>query len=220
MSKQTQYRLKDAIDSGIIAHMGFMRFINVGFIQSYDSATQRASVVMAFRKISSNNTVTDPVVISNVPVFVLSGGQSAITLPISVGDSCLLVFNDQSLDAWKNSAGDLVAPTGTNAAGFSAHNITDAIALVGVNPFATAKAGNGNLSITNGQSSLQLSESSVAIGALGIELFSTTASALSQLSTALTALATSNPTVAAVLLPIATTLNGYSLALNSIAGTL
>ena len=41
----------------------------------------------------------------HVPFFIYGGGGYAITIPITVGDECLVVFADMCIDAWWQSGG-------------------------------------------------------------------------------------------------------------------
>jgi hypothetical protein len=60
------------------------------------------------------------------PVFHLYGGSAYMTFPIVAGDNCILLFNDREIDNWF-VAGGVQAPTALRA-----HDISDAIALVGI----------------------------------------------------------------------------------------
>jgi hypothetical protein len=152
---------------------------SVGVIQSYDPDIQSASIALSFYLSDGNGTFSDPVIISNVPVFVLSGGGGSLTMPIQAGDGCLVIFGEQSIDLWKQSRGELVRPVGNNDAGMSTHNMADAIALVGVSPFALSRpAKPGTVSLSNGGSALNLTTSTVALGASGVEVISTIGNAL------------------------------------------
>lgn len=61
------------------------------------------------------------------PFVNLRGGQAGLTLPIAVGDECLIFFNDRSIDDWFTSG--QILPLSSNRM----HSISDAIALVGIN---------------------------------------------------------------------------------------
>jgi hypothetical protein len=95
-------------------------------------------------------------VLTDVPVFILSGGGFAVTFPVAAGDTCLVCFNDRDLDSWfqSNSA---VPPNSARM-----HSLSDGLALVGfrslanpVTTFSTTEAalrnsaGNAKLAVTN-----------------------------------------------------------------------
>ena len=218
--KQNQYTLYDAIQACINARMRVVHTCTVGIIVSYDSSQQKASVVQAFQTNRPDGSISDPVVIPNVPVFVLSGGSAAITMPISEGDRCLLFFGEQSIDLWKQSTGTFVKPQGINTAGLSTHSMVDAIAIVGVNPFPEAVSGNGNLHITNGTAAINMGVASVAMGAGVVEMFSTISSALTNISSALSAIQAAVPPTPPAIVPQIIALNSAITAIQSITGTL
>ena len=64
--------------------------------------------------------------LADVPVISMRGGVSGLTMPISPGDQCIILFNDRSIDEWFT--------TGRNSAldSFRVHDITDGIAIVGI----------------------------------------------------------------------------------------
>lgn len=214
---QNQYTLYDAIQAVVSARLKLTHTCTVGIIVSYDKSQQKASVVQAFQSVRADGSVSDPVVIPNVPVFVLSGGSAAITMPIAEGDRCLLFFGEQSIDLWKQSTGSFVKPQGINTAGLSTHNMVDAIAIVGVNPFPEAVSGNGNLHITNGTAAINMGAASVAMGVGSVEMFSTISSALSTISSALNSITLpNNPSLA----PYVISLNSIISSINAITGSL
>lgn len=63
----------------------------------------------------------------DVPVCFPQAGNFVLTMPITVGDEVLLVFNDMSLDAWWSLGGQ------QNWIDRRRHDLSDAIAVVGIN---------------------------------------------------------------------------------------
>lgn len=99
-------------------------------VQSYDPATQLATVRVDLKRAAEdadgNELIESVGVISNVPVVFPGGGGFAVTFPLAVDDTVLLVFADRSIDRWKTQGGE-VDP------GFlHSHNLSDAFALAGV----------------------------------------------------------------------------------------
>jgi phage baseplate assembly protein gpV len=68
----------------------------------------------------------DPGIIADVPVAFYRGGGCSVTLPIAVGDECLLVFADGCIDAWFQSGGQQSRIDGRR------HSLSDAIAVFGL----------------------------------------------------------------------------------------
>ena len=60
------------------------------------------------------------------PVFILQGSKGGITIPITSGDTCLVLFGDRDIDAWW-SDGNIQAPKTRRM-----HSENDGIALVGI----------------------------------------------------------------------------------------
>lgn len=69
-------------------------------------------------------------VVTNVPVFVASGGGFRMTFPVAVGDVVTLQFSDRSLDVWLARGGGPVDPVDPRT-----HALSDGIvAIPSVNP--------------------------------------------------------------------------------------
>jgi len=103
-----------------------------GIIDSFDSGKQTATVIPAIRmKTYINETVEyvemPPLV--EVPIvfpFATTKGF-ALTLPISKGDSCLLVFSQRCIENW-HSHGGIQNPE--DGVGSRHHDLTDAFAIM------------------------------------------------------------------------------------------
>jgi hypothetical protein len=67
-----------------------------------------------------------------VPPVFMQGGGSYTAHPIAVGDYCLLVLTERCFDRWYGGA-DFQSP-----AEFRVHDYSDGLAIVGVNPLASA----------------------------------------------------------------------------------
>lgn len=71
--------------------------------------------------------IVDYPALVNVPLITYQGGGSYISMPIAIGDSCVLLFCDRDMDIWFQNG--QVAPPNSDRL----HNINDAIAIVGIN---------------------------------------------------------------------------------------
>lgn len=80
-----------------------------GTILSFDAVAQTAVVQIALReKIWAPHAGTTDVAIAplqDVPVVLPRGGGYSLTLPITAGDECLLIFADMCIDTWWASGG-------------------------------------------------------------------------------------------------------------------
>lgn len=108
-----------------------MNKVSIGRIESFDPLTQVASVSLLIKRVLSDNddgskTLDDRPLLPHCLVMGNYGGEAHITFPISVGDECVVLFNDRELDNWYIT-GKPQAPD-TNRK----HHIADAIVFVGV----------------------------------------------------------------------------------------
>lgn len=113
--------------------------IKIGEIVSFDKTDQTATVrvlhvIDGNYDIYMEETLEYPL-LEKVPVVIMGGGGTYITHPIKAGDQCLLLFCDYMMDAWwvtgeKKSS---IVPR--------KHDISDAIALVGLNASPNAIQG-------------------------------------------------------------------------------
>lgn len=100
----------------------------------------------------------------NVPVVVAGGGGggsvggASLTFPIAIGDQCLILFNDRSLDNWVNGAtsGPIASPR--------LHHLTDGLALVGFPLFST----DGAIGTQYSPDHAMLSNGAAQVGANGL----------------------------------------------------
>lgn len=104
----------------------------IGTIQAFDPDTQTAQVTLNYKKTYTGPTPkSEPVAVdypplADCPVVVLAGGPASLTMPIAVGDTCLVLFNDRAFDTWYSSGQVKQLPNNRM------HSFSDAIALVGL----------------------------------------------------------------------------------------
>lgn len=107
----------------------------VATIRSFDAATQTCEAeiayTMVFLRQEANGSIYEESVnyplIVGCPVVTLTGGNAFLSMPIEAGDTCLLLFNDRSIENWYASGGQVMPPSTSQT-----HAIGDAIALVGL----------------------------------------------------------------------------------------
>ena len=99
----TDKQVDDALRQQV---MSDLRTNDMGTIDDFDIATQRATIVLFNRRIkptySGNPVFTDPPLI-DVPIIACVTAKGGLTLPISKGDACKVFFNDTSLQFWKEN---------------------------------------------------------------------------------------------------------------------
>jgi hypothetical protein len=125
--------------------------------------------------------VTIPV-IQNVPVMMPSGADYALKLPIAVGDTGQLVFNERSIDKWKVSGGT-VDPNDART-----HDLSDAVFYPGLNPFSSqVKGAATDMILVNGSAKLTLKKAGTFAATNGsnelIDLLVQTLTALTKVTT-------------------------------------
>jgi len=107
-----------------------LRVAMPGIIKSFDSAKQTVTVQLAIReKLSIGGSPYEDVaipIIEDVPVFMPRAGNFVLTMPITTGDECLVIFADNCIDAWWES-GSL-----SNQLDRRRHDLSDGFALVGI----------------------------------------------------------------------------------------
>lgn len=109
----------------------------VGVIQSFDAAKQTASVQLVdfINLFTINGALTLPYsLLIHCPIIIMKNKGGGLTSPVRVGDECLVFFNDTNLDNWQVNGGQQQQATQR------AHNITDAIAIVGLHSYVNSVA--------------------------------------------------------------------------------
>lgn len=133
--------------------------IQIGIIQSFDATTQTASILLALKHViniepKGVKTLKERPVILKCPVITLFGGTSFVSLPITEGDNCIVLFNDRQIDDWFVNGG-VQTPTSSRM-----HDVSDAIAIVGVrslqDSIASYLANGIRLSFNEGNSKIDL----------------------------------------------------------------
>jgi len=145
-----------------------MRSINIclpGRILSYDAGSQKASIQPVLgRKLRDGREEKMPV-LNDVPVVWPRSGGAHITLPVSNGDGCLIIFCDRSLDEWKSEGGDEVFPDDPRA-----HDLSDAVAIMGFGPFNSLGGSGSAIEIKMGGTTFTLDGGSATIDAPSVSI--------------------------------------------------
>jgi hypothetical protein len=101
-----------------------------GIIQSFDSSKQTVSVKIAIReKLSFNGKPFEDVeipILGDVPIYMPRAGNFILTMPVKVGDECLVVFTDTCYDTWYET-GNI-----GNKIDNRRHDLSDGIAFLGI----------------------------------------------------------------------------------------
>lgn len=74
-----------------------------GIVESYDRATNRATIKPAITGIASQGQKVSKNPLVNIPVFCLSGGGITMSFPLKKGDKGWLVANDRNISIFKQN---------------------------------------------------------------------------------------------------------------------
>lgn len=105
-----------------------------GTVVSYDSETQKVTVKPTTSARRNDGLVIDVPPIPNVPVQWPGGDESSVGGGLASGDFVWLTFASRSLDDWLTKGGSKVEPKDKRR-----FDISDAVAIPGVNPFLDGK---------------------------------------------------------------------------------
>lgn len=101
-----------------------------GIIESFDLETQTATVRLAIneRLVASDNERSHAEIppLLDVPIALPRAGGYALTMPIKIGDECLVIFADMCIDAWFANGGV------QNQTERRRHDLSDGICIPGI----------------------------------------------------------------------------------------
>ncbi|MDQ0202470.1 Gp138 family membrane-puncturing spike protein [Pectinatus haikarae] len=159
-----QKRLLDSVSIGL-------RVAAPGIIQAVDYGKQTCTVQLAIRErlnFDGNLQWTEIPLLPDVPFFVYSGGGYCLTLPITVGDDCLVVFGDNCMDAWWQNGGV------QNQIERRRHDLSDGFALVGFKSQPNVVSGfsgsSAQLRNASGSACIEISGDTINISAANVNV--------------------------------------------------
>ncbi len=117
---------------------GGIRVAMPASIESYDFKTQKADIKIDMQELYQNGTSLDYPVLSGVPVIFPRCGGASITMPISRGDTCLVMFLDRDSTAW------LLGGKNVKPKSMRSHHLSDAVAIMGLCPFTNKSPAKNN----------------------------------------------------------------------------
>jgi hypothetical protein len=123
-------RPTDQWAAALRVHSHELRVAIPGIIQSFDPVKQTVVVQPAITEqmvdpiTGAPKPVTLPL-ISDVPIIIPRAGGFTLTVPVTAGDECLVVFADMCIDAWFQSGGT------QNQIDKRRHDLSDAFAILG-----------------------------------------------------------------------------------------
>jgi len=125
-------------------------------VESYDYKKQMASVKPVVRRRMFDGTETDFPVISHVPVIFPRTSAAGMHMPVTKGDTGLLVFSERSLDRWLNSKEPV-----TDSVYSRKFDLTDAVFIPGMLKFTIGNPADSNndFIVYMGESKIKLKKS-------------------------------------------------------------
>lgn len=141
-----------------------------GIIESIDFVAQTVSVQPSIQGIIVTtkpdgtifNKNVDLPILADVPIFILRGGEYAITVPVAIGDECLVIFGDRCIDSWWQSG-----KVGPQIDFTRMHDLSDSFAIVGFTsqPNVIPAVSNNSLQIRklDGSTYIELSGSGISL---------------------------------------------------------
>lgn len=106
--------------------------VQIGTIESYSAQKNTAQISINFKRQLPTGAILSYPLLVDCPVFILSGGDADLSMPIESGDQCIILFNDRDIDNWHYSGAKGI-PSSPRA-----HSLSDGMALVGIRNLQTA----------------------------------------------------------------------------------
>jgi hypothetical protein len=97
---------------------------SLGEVVSYDATKATCTVKVKILR-QFNGTYLEYPILTDCPVFQIMGGPTYISVPITAGDPCLILFNDWDIDNWFTTGNTAVPNTPRT------HSLSDGLVLVG-----------------------------------------------------------------------------------------
>ena len=127
--RRTEPDLEDVIEGAIDDLSARLNCQRVGIIETFYPVDQTADIKLvdkAIRFTTDGEVLVDNSLLAKCPVVVNKGMNGGLTIPVKVGDTCIVHFNDRDLDNWLIDG--LVQRPNT----LRAHDFSDAIATIGI----------------------------------------------------------------------------------------
>lgn len=124
-----RYQLQSEIFNEVAYQIGCdLRVAVPGIINSFDETKQTVTVKVALREVVNINgvaTVKEIPLLLDVPIVVPRAGNFVLTMPVTAGDECLVVFADMCIDSWYTRG------SVQNQLERRRHDLSDAFAIIG-----------------------------------------------------------------------------------------
>jgi len=130
MSYNHKERIEHALPKIFNAIMtGQLNTILPGRVTAFDGKNKISVQPVIKRKFKGKDATPMPI-LEDVPIMYFGAGSYWVTTPPAIDSWVLLLVSQRSIDAWKNSSGDVI-----DAKSPRTFNISDAVAVMGLLPF-------------------------------------------------------------------------------------
>ncbi len=133
--RRRESSISGMIREGIRARLLETHVCLPGVIEAFDPVTVRAEVRIPLKRVNEdldgNRSTYDWPKLTEVPVVFPHAAGFAITMPVAVGDEVMLIFLDRDPSRWLEASKEQRPET------LRAHDLSDAVVLVGMNTKAS-----------------------------------------------------------------------------------
>jgi hypothetical protein len=135
--------LTELIQQALDKVMSELHVCMPGRIILFEESTRKARVQPLLNRTYQDGTSQPMPIISGVPVLRMMGAgrQASLDMPVLPGDGCLILFADRSMDNWLSSGGSVLPDDKRK------HSLSDAIAIVGLEPFNVTGPAEDNVNV-------------------------------------------------------------------------
>jgi hypothetical protein len=137
MTQTRTPELADIIRQAIEDRLADVHVMLPGRIDAYDAAKQKADVEPLIKRLQSTvdgELAEDLPIIPGVPVMFPRAGGFKLTMPVSPGDRCMLIFCERSIETYQIGQGRRGSSALINQSDpdtFEMHSLSDPVALMG-----------------------------------------------------------------------------------------
>ncbi len=125
-------KTEESFDSNLKTLSANLRTMNIGRITAINADNTLEIQLVINGNVRGASVRMPP--LSQVPYFTLQGGSSHIIMPLAVGDDCMVFFVERDMTNWRTGR-NFLPPFS-----YRLHDLSDAIALVGLNHSANSIA--------------------------------------------------------------------------------
>lgn len=133
MEQREKLSLEESSSLQFDSNMLRQRTIMIAEVVSFNGLENTVSVQPSLqRQFENDEKPSNLPIVNDVPIAFFGGGGFWVTVEPAKGDYCILMISDRAIELWKQTGG-IVSPVKQRH-----HDMTDAVAYLGINPFNDA----------------------------------------------------------------------------------